>query len=187
MCIKEKILDFDSKKSGSKEKDGNKNCVILNFYKKNSNHKNKNIFHRHFTKCKEFNLFQKNTKDLQINLENICNSLNRRIETIRGQYNYNLYKKTSVNDIKNSYPQIENIFFSSQVTIIIEVIRLIWGWLMQCCINPEDIEKCKEAMSVIISAYNPCDTQVSLLKKFYAANIASDLMDKYFPFTKQTV
>lgn len=190
---KEKILDFESQKNDSKAQDGEKKCVVLQFHKKNSFKNNIKLddfppktHHRSLSK-KETICFQKNVRNLQADISEICTSLDKRIDTIRGDYNYKLYISTARDEIREKYPQYQNLSVSPHDSLIVEVIRMIWGWLLQCCINPEDIEKCKDALSAFISAHKLSDMQISLLEKFYAANTAMDLMDKYFPFTKQMI
>lgn len=186
-------MDFESHKNDSKAKDSDKKCIILQFHKKNSFKDNlkpdetQTKSHHHSLSKKETICFQKNVRELQADINEICDSLDKRINTIRGDYNYKLYINTARDEIREKYPQYQNLSVSPHDSLIVEVIRMIWGWLLQCCINPEDIEKCKDALSALISAHTLSDMQVSLLKKFYAASTALDLMDKYFPFTKQMV
>lgn len=186
-------MDFESQKNDSKAQDGEKKCIVLQFHKKNSFKNNIKLddfppktHHRSLSK-KETICFQKNVRNLQADISEICTSLDKRIDTIRGDYNYKLYISTARDEIREKYPQYQNLSVSPHDSLIVEVIRMIWGWLLQCCINPEDIEKCKDALSALISAHKLSDMQISLLEKFYAANTALDLMDKYFPFTKQMV
>lgn len=173
-------MDFESN-----DKNGLKKGIIIQFPKNVSDSVKKNNKRITSKLSKEAENFHKNVRELQDNIKEICTALNKRIASIRGKSNYRMYETTAQQEIKQNYPQFEHIATSKNEVLIIEVIKLIWGWLLQCHINKEDIVKCQDALSAIISAHHLADTQISLLKRYFAAKTASDLMDKYFPFTKQ--
>ena len=172
---------------GSNDNKGHKKGIIIPFPKNVSD--NVKNYNKRITSIltKESENFHKNVRDLQDNIKDICSALNKRIASIRGESNYKMYETTAQLEIKQNYPHFEHIATSKNEVLIIEVIKLIWGWLLQCHINKEDIVKCQDALSAIISAHSLSDTQIALLKRYFAAKTASDLMDKYFPFTNQEI
>lgn len=175
-------MDFKSNDNNERKKG-----IIIHFPKNVSDNVTKRNKRNTPKLTKEAENFHKNVKELQKNLKELCTALKNRMSSISGESNYRMYKAAAQQEIKQKYPHFVHIATSENEVVIIEVIKLIWGWLLQCCINKEDIVKCQDALSAIISAHRLSDTQISLLKKYFAAKTASDLMDKYFPFTNQSM